>query len=305
MGSTLAFLVTGAFGVLASRLLARLAEEEPAAQIIAVGRPGGRRAALPAGIQLVHGDLCDRGVWTALPRTTTHVFHLAAAIPWRPEQKTQASVVTDNLVPLGHLLEQSHSWPGLSQIVFASSVAVYGWTQEVLREDAPKRPVDLYGATKLAGENLLLAAAARGVRVSCLRYSSLFGRGQYSGTVIPTMIRSAIERNRICVWGGGRRSQDFLHYDDAAEAAFLACRHGAVGAFNVGSGNAVSMTDLAELIAEVFTAGRAAVVHDWQVPESDPGFRLDVSKAAEELSFRARRDLRAGLAQLRRDLERG
>ena len=74
--------------------------------------------------------------------------------PLAAEQKMQARVVTDNLAPLGHLLEQSHSWPELTQIVFASSVAAYGWTREVLREDAPKRPVDLYGATKLAGEDL-------------------------------------------------------------------------------------------------------------------------------------------------------
>ena len=209
-------------------------------------------------------------VWAGLPRTITHVIHLAAFIPWERNQKMSAGTVSDNLSPLSHLLEQSQYWPRLEQIVFASSVSVYGQTREVLLEDAPKRPVDLYGAAKLAGEDLLLAAATRGVRVACLRYSSLFGRGQYPQTVIPMMIRYATHESQIRIHGEGLRSQDFLHYEDAAAAALLACDRHAAGAFNVGSGRSVTMTELAGLIRDVFTDGRAAVVHDRLMPEGDP-----------------------------------
>jgi len=305
MAADSVFLVTGAFGSLASRLIGLLAGEMPHGRVVAVGRLGAHRQALPPATEVVRGDLRNREVWTALPRTITQVFHLAAAIPWQREQKTLASVVSDNLWPLAHLLEHSQSWPHLRQIIFASSVAVYGWARETLHENSPKRPVDLYGTSKLAGEDLLLAAAARGVRIASLRYSSLFGKGQYPGTVIPMMIASATEERRIRVYGEGLRSQDFLHYDDAAEAALLAYRHAAEGAFNIGGGEPITMTELAELIRQVFTNGKAKVVHEREKPEGDPGFRIDIRKAATELSYRPRRDLRAGLVQLRRELEGG
>jgi nucleoside-diphosphate-sugar epimerase len=288
-------LVTGAHGSLASRVLGLLTADT-AGRVIAVSR---RPQA--GGIDWVTGDLRDAATWAGLPKGITHVFHLAAAIPWLREQKTHASVVTDNLGPLAHLLEHSQHWPSLTQIVYASSVSVYGWTREVLGEDAPKRPVDLYGASKLAGEDLLQAATARGIRVASLRYSSLYGQGQYPGTVMPTMIAAAMQMGRIRIYGEGLRSQDFLHYDDAAQAALLAYRHATAGSFNVGNGTPVTMTKLAELIRDVFTQGRAEIVHDRQMPEGDPGFRIDISKAVRELSFRPRRDLRQGLMQLKRE----
>jgi nucleoside-diphosphate-sugar epimerase len=302
MANDRVYLVTGAFGALASRVLGLLAEEA-GGRILAIGRHAGKRHALPHRIELIDGDLRNGAVWAELPRTITHVLHLAASIPWQREQKTSASVVSDNVGPLGHLLEQSQHWPSLEQIVYASSVSVYGWTHDVLREDSPKHPTDLYGAAKLAGEDLLLAAGARGIRVAGLRYGSLYGKGQYAGTVIPTMIRAATQAGRIRIYGEGSRSQDFLHYDDAAEAALLACRHAVQGPFNIGSGSAITMTELAGLIREIFTAGRAEVVHDRQMAEGDPGFRIDISKAARELGFTPRRDMRSGLALLGRDSE--
>jgi nucleoside-diphosphate-sugar epimerase len=253
---------------------------------------------------LVQGDLRDKETWRALPSTITHVFHLAAAIPWQHE-KVLASVVTDNLGPLSLLLEASQHWPRLEQIVFASSVAVFGYTLDVLHEDSPKRPGDLYGAAKLAGENLLLVATARGIRVACLRYTSLFGLGQHARTVIPTMIRSATESGRIRVFGEGQRSQDFLHYEDAAEATFLAYRHAAAGSFNIGMGKSITMTALAGLIREIFTKGRAEVIHDLETSEGDLGFRVDISKATRELLYRPRRDLGFGLDQLKCESQRG
>ena len=297
------FLVTGAYGALASRLLGLLAEQT-SERVIAVARSTTSRQPLPPGIELNPGDLCDPDLWARLPRTITHVFHLAASIPWRREQKMQSQVIIDNVWPVSHLLAQAQHWPALQQIVYASSVSVYGWSEETLREDAPKRPVELYGAAKLAGEDLLLAAGARVIRVASLRYSSLFGPGQYAGTVIPTMIRAATQEGRIRIFGEGQRSQDFLHYDEAARAALLACQRRAEGVFNIGSGNAVSMTELAGLIREVFTANRAEIFHDRNVSEGEPGFRIDISKARTELAFNPGRDLRHGLMQLKQASER-
>lgn len=303
MAAERVYLVTGAFGGLALRVLRRLSEQ-PDARIVAIGRRrSDNRPALPHRVELIDGDLRDAAIWSGLPRAITHVLHLAAFIPWRREQKTAAAVVADNLVPLGHLLEHSHSWPALEQIVYASSVSVYGWTRDLVSEDSPKHPAELYGAVKLAGEDLLLAARACGIRVACLRYGSLFGGGQYPGTVIPAMIRAATQTGRICIHGEGNRSQDFLHYDDAAEAALLACRHAARGTFNVGSGEPVTMNELAALVREIFTAGKAELVHDREMSEGDPGFRIDIRKAARELEFTPRRGLHLGLAQLKHEME--
>jgi UDP-glucose 4-epimerase len=292
--------VTGATGLLGSHLLPLL-HARSQAQIIATVRDATAPAWLSklGRVRVIVGDLRDSATWRRSPSTVTRVFHLAAAIERDRESGHRTELARDNLTPTAHLVECCRSWPRLRQVIYSSSVSVYGHTTATLTESSATAPHGPYAAAKLAGEDLLHTANLPEVSVSCLRYTSLYGPGMYPDTVLPIMIRQALSAGEIVVYGQGRRTQDFLHCHDAANANLLAYRRGASGIFNIGSGVSVSMAELARTVSEVFTDGGAHVNFATDQAEGSPGYSIDIAKACHELDYRPHFQLEAGLRQMK------
>jgi nucleoside-diphosphate-sugar epimerase len=297
-------LVTGAGGLLGSRVVRLLPNAIPGARVLAVRRKETGILADQPNVETIHGDLRDEQLWASLPREITQVVHLAAMIPWKLEDRHKPSVVTENILPLANLIAQSRHWPNLQQVIYSSSVSVYTPSNKVLNEESPAQPTGLYGAAKLAGENLLSCLAARGVHTVSLRLSSLYGQGQYAGTVLPLMVTRARQQQDLLLFGDGSRCQDFLDCDDAARAILLAFQKQAKGTYNVGCGVAVSMKELAETINRVFADGRAKIVMQPEKSENDPGLKLNIGKARRELEFQSLMTLETGLRKLKVEMER-
>ena len=296
-------LVTGAYGLLGSRVVPCLAQNIPDSEVIAAGRTPNQLQAKVANVTGIFGDLRAEAFWASLPETITHVVHLAAVIPWQPKDRYQASLVTDNLLPLAHLIEQSQRWPNLQQIIYSSSVSVYAPTRQILTEESLKEPANLYGGSKLAGESLLHCPDARGILTTSLRFSSLYAHGQYEGTVLPIMVGRARQRQPLLIFGDGSRTQDFLHCEDAAHAILLSFQKQAHGVYNVGTGIPVSMAELAQTVSRVFAQGTAEIVVQPEKPDNDPGIKLDISKARRELDYHPAIHLEAGLEDLKFKLD--
>ncbi|HEY8188900.1 MAG TPA: NAD(P)-dependent oxidoreductase [Pyrinomonadaceae bacterium] len=298
-------LVTGAYGLLGSRVVPFLSDNTQNCKIIAVGRSERQAQAdvSDSQVSFVHGDLRDKQTWARLPPTITHVVHLAAVIPWKAEERYEASLVIDNLLPIANLLERSQDWPNLQQIIYSSSVSVYAPTNHWLSEDSSKGPTNLYGAAKLAGEELLRTFDARNVRTVSLRFSSLYGYGQYEGTVLPIMARRARQKQDLLVFADGTRTQDFLHCEDAARAILLSFQKQARGNYNVGTGTPVTMSELAETVNRVFADGQSRIVYQSEKADSDPGIKLDVSKARRELNYEPLISLEHGLQMLKQEMK--
>lgn len=293
--------VTGAGGFLGSRVVPLLRREAADARLIAVVRRN-RGGEMVPGVEIIKGDLRSGSVWRSLPSGVTHVVHLAVLIPWDRRHADRPRVVLDNLAPIAHLLHESSAWNRLRKVVYGSSVSVYAPSPHRLRESSPTRPVSLYGAVKLSGERLVDLLARRGVAVASLRFSSLYGAGQYPGTVLPLMAARARRGLPIDLFNPGR-VQDFLHVDDAARATALACRKNARGAFNVGTGRSVSMAMLARAILRAFDErGTSRIVAGARHASDDPGLRLDIGRARRELGYKPRIGLTDGLSRLASEL---
>jgi len=105
------------------------------------------------------------------------------------------------------------------------------------------------------------------------------------------------EQPEVVLWGTGEPSREFLYVDDAARAMILAAEH-ADGSepFNVGTGIETKISDLATMVADA-TGYTGETVWDTSRPDGQPTRYLDVSRAAEQIGFRARIPLKEGLAQ--------
>ena len=125
---------------------------------------------------------------------------------------------------------------------------------------------------------------------------------RHTSHVIPALIRKCAEakdaaRPSITLWGDGTPTREFLYVEDAAEGIVRAAeRYDGAEPVNLGTGEEVSISDLARLVAaEVGFGGE--IVWDPSQPNGQPRRRLDVSRARAEFGFEAAHDLKAGLAK--------
>ncbi len=101
-------------------------------------------------------------------------------------------------------------------IVFASSREVYGQPDSLpVTEDAPLRPINVYGRTKVEGERLVRAARDDGLRTAVVRLSNAYGSTRdHADRVVPVFARNAVMGDTLRV-EGANHTFDFTHIDDA------------------------------------------------------------------------------------------
>lgn len=118
--------------------------------------------------------------------------------------------------------------------------------------------------------------------------------------VVPALIRKMLDARdagagSVVLWGDGRPTREFLYVEDCAEALVLAARrYDGREPVNLGTGEEISIRDLAALVAEI-TGFDGEISWDVSKPGGQARRRLDVSRAEALLGFRARTLLRAGL----------
>lgn len=200
---------------------------------------------------------------------------------------------------------------GIDKIVFSSTCATYGAPEHVpIGEDAPQRPINPYGMSKLMVERILAdAGAAYGLHWIALRYFNAAGADP-DGDIgenhdpethaLPLAIEAALgKRDAFEVMGDdyptpdGSAVRDYVHVSDLADAHVAALRHllggGASAALNLGVGRGVSVLELCAAIERV--TGRAVPVRRAPRRLGDPPVLVAALGSAERLlGWRARHD---------------
>jgi UDP-arabinose 4-epimerase len=196
---------------------------------------------------------------------------------------------------------------GVDQIVFSSSCATYGIPDQIpIREDAPQRPINPYGRSKLACEQILIdAASAHGLRYAILRYfnaagadpdGELFEWHDPETHLIPLAIDAAIGRAPpLQIFGSdyptadGTCERDFIHVSDLSSAHVAALyslqkRNGS-HTVNLGTGEAHSIRAVIAAVERV-TGSNVGVVKAPRRPGDPPCLVADPARASELLNFR-------------------
>ena len=272
-------LVTGAAGYIGSVVAERLIEHGHGVAALD-DLSQGHRAAVPPAAAFMEGDLRDRARLAEVMSTARPdaVVHLAAEALVGESVTEPAKFFEVNVTGGLNLLDAMRAG-GVRRLVFSSTAAVYGEPGETpIREDAPLRPVNAYGASKLAFERALpWYASAYGLRHVSLRYFNACGataeRGEHhvpETHLIALLLDVALGlRPGIRIFGtdydtpDGTCIRDYVHVGDIADAHLLALDRiddiGA-GAFNLGNGAGFSNR-------EVVAAARRVTGH--AIPATD------------------------------------
>jgi len=149
------------------------------------------------------------------------------------------------------------------KVVLASSRAIYGdasldenGNPIATRESDPKEPNSIYAVTKLAQEQILFTGFPE-TPVCALRFQNVYGPGQslknpYTG--ILSIFSTAIKNKKdIQIFDDGLMSRDFVYIDDVVDSIVIAIENDkAIGAFNVGSGVATTVLEVAETLKKKY-----------------------------------------------------
>jgi len=192
---------------------------------------------------------------------------------------------------------------GPERLVLASSGGtVYGRVTELpTPESANTAPISVHGVNSLATEQYAaLYAREHGIAATVLRFSNVYGPGQRPRGgfgVIAAWCEAAARGEPLVLMGDGSVRRDFVHARDAARAAAMTIGAGnPVTTLNVGSGSAVAMRELIDLIAEV--AGEQLEVRSEPARPIDvPVTELDTTAMRELTGWSPEVGLREGVAE--------
>ncbi|HYZ79046.1 MAG TPA: GDP-L-fucose synthase [Gaiellaceae bacterium] len=288
-------LVTGGGGFVGSRLVERLRNEGH--DVVAARR---------RDYDLTRWDDAERLFDDTRPRM---VFHLAAEVGGIGANRANPGRFWyANLIMGAHVLELARLH-AVDKLVNVGTVCVYPKHASVpFREDElwngyPEETNAPYGTAKRA---LLVGTQAYreqyGVDGIYLMPTGLYGPGDNfdleTSHVIPALIRKMVESpEEILLWGDGSPTREFLYVDDCVEALVLAAeRYDGPEPVNLGSGEEISIRDLAELVAEL-TGFEGTITWDTSKPNGYPRRKLDTSRAEDLFGFRAQTALREGLSR--------
>lgn len=250
-------------------------------------------------IKFIHGDICNRADVDLACRGVDVVLHLAACVGRQKSLDNPVLDASTNLLGTIEVLEGMRRH-GVGRIVYSSSAAIFGEPfTPTIDENHPQNADSPYGVSKLAAEKMILAySGIYNMTAVCLRYFNIYGINQrfdLYGNVIPIFAQRLYAGEPITIYGDGTQTRDFVNVHDVARANLLAAtsKNGS-GAYNLGSGNSISILDLAEMMMAI-SKKEAKIQHAQERPADVKHCRADTRKASDKLGFTAQISLDTGL----------
>ncbi len=296
-------LVTGGAGFIGSHLVDLLLAKDWEV-VVLDSLVTGQRCQVPQEAAFIHGDVADQQLLSKALPSCDVVFHLAAVSSVQDSLDRPIEVHNTNLTSTLALLEASVR-NKVRRFVFSSSAAVYGDTGgEPAREDMTPKPMSHYAVQKLASEQYCqVYHRLHGLETVCLRYFNVYGPRQrsdspYSG-VIAKFIDAARAGKSITIFGDGEQTRDFCRVKDVAAANYLAATQGpdkvAGKAFNVGTGTATSVKELARIVVSAFETGGGSIAYQPARPAEIRYSQAEVNSARQSLQWNPSTCLEVGL----------
>jgi UDP-glucose 4-epimerase len=233
-------LVTGGAGYIGSHAV--LALRDAGWQVAVLDNlVTGFRWAVPKGATFYEGDIADAALVTRIvaEQDVGAIMHFAGSVVV-PESVTNPLKYYDNNSARSRSLIDTAVHAGVRHFIFSSTAATYGIPDAIpVREDAPQRPINPYGMSKLMTEAMLAdVAAAHDFNYAALRYFNVAGadpkaRSGQSTAGATHLIKVAVEaalgrRSHVDVFGAdfatpdGTGVRDYIHVSDLAAAHLLA-----------------------------------------------------------------------------------
>jgi nucleoside-diphosphate-sugar epimerase len=255
-------LVTGGAGFIGSHLCEALLARGYTVRVLD-SLIYGKREWVPQACEFIEGDIRDAAACNRAAAGMEGVLHCAAMSRSGPSQDQIDVCTQSNITGTQNMLLAARD-AGVKRFVYSGSSTYYGSRPPPHREDDPPDLLNIYGLTKLVGEQYcMMFDKDFGLPCVALRYFNVYGprqpqTGAYA-LVLGIFLRRARERKMLEIHGDGSQRRDFVHVRDVVSANLKALESNLRReVFNVGSGTSLSVKELANMISpnQVHTEGR-------------------------------------------------
>jgi GDP-L-fucose synthase len=247
-----------------------------------------------------------------------HVFLAAAKVGGIVANNTyRAEFIYDNLIMESNIIHHSYL-NGVKKLLFLGSSCIYPkmapqpLKEEYLLSGYLEETNQPYAIAKIAGIELCDSYRAQyGCNFISAMPTNLYGPNDNydleKSHVLPALLRKFITAKReglpaVTIWGTGKPKREFLHVDDLAEAClYLMQSYNEKGLVNIGTGEDVSIKELAEIIKSIANF-EGDIVFDTSKPDGTPRKLMDVSKMRSK-GWEAKISLKEGIQMVYNDVK--
>ncbi len=287
-------LVTGGAGFIGSNMVRFLLEKGQKVRVLDNFETGKHENLTEVAdrIEIVEGDIRDKGTVAKAVKGADVVYHLAALGSVPRSMKDPATSHDVNVNGTFNVLMAARD-EKVRKIVFSSSSSVYGQCKVLPQhEGLPLAPISPYGATKAIGEIYFRAFyETYGVQSVCLRYYNVFGprqdpTSQYAAA-IPLFVSALLRDKSPTIFDDGEQSRGFTYINNVMQANWLAANtketHGE--AINISTKNAVTVNTVVNTIRKLLNKENIKPVYVPPRPGDIKHSLADVSLAKKIIGY--------------------
>ncbi len=249
-------LITGGSGFIGSFLLLTLQKKYEITVLDRGSTYPELKKIIPKNINLVKGDVNDEFLLNKLVKDSDIVIHLVGRGGSDVCLEDPVEAFKINTESTTNIVRAAKKYD-IDKLIFISSYIAYSTFKKrsmPLKEDAELMPDEFYGILKANSEKQISLFKNNII----LRLSTVYGYGtglgriQWQG-VVGKFIKSAMENSTIPVYGSGKQKIDLIHVNDVCDAiAILIEKDIKDEKFNIGSGNPVSILEIAKTVSKIF-----------------------------------------------------
>lgn len=259
-----------------------------------------RFAGISDQIDFRRGDTRDKAHLrrVILETKPDRILHLAALPIADLSNRHSEEALTSILEGAVNVLEVLRDVDFVDRFVYISSSMIYGDFEEIpCPEDHPKRPKDIYGGTKYAGE-IMTETYSRpySIPYSIIRPSAVYGPYDVNRRVSQIFVENALLGKPITLYGGGHQSLDFTFVEDTVQGIVKVMFHekGLGNAFNITYGQGYTLRELADTLKSHFEDLDIRIVAEEDVFRPKRG-ALSIEKAKQLVGYEPRYSLEDGI----------
>jgi len=243
-------LVTGGAGFIGSHLVDRLVKDNEVRVIDNLS--SGKKKFVNRKAEFVQKTILEKEIDKHF-KGIDMVYHVAANPDVRLGAEDTKVHLEQNVLATYNVLEIMRK-NGVNKIAFTSSSTVYGHALMPTSEDyGPLKPESLYGASKLACEALISSYCYTfGMQSWLFRFANIIGERSNHGVIYDFIQKLKNNPEELEILGNGKQEKSYLYIKDCVDAMIFTTKNSneKVNIFNIGSEDAISVTDIARIVSE-------------------------------------------------------
>ncbi len=260
-------LVTGGAGFIGSRIVEHLVKLGACVSVLDNLSTGNMANinSIVNDVVFIHGDITSFQTCLVATQNQSLIFHLAAMANV-PDSITQPRTCFNINVRGTYNILEAARINLVKTVIFSSSAAVYGNSEESCNEDMACNPLSPYGLSKLIGEQLCAHYFQLfNVHSICPRYFNVYG-ARKAGTDLYSTLMEALNTNApITIFGDGTQTRDFIQVDDVVQANLVLAQLPTAAlngqSVNIASGSPQSLSTFVDKIRQRYPESQSEILY--------------------------------------------